>query len=259
MRTSTDRILTTHVGSLARPTELLDTLKERENGRPYDADLLAGQITEAVADRVQKQVESGIDIVTDGEMSKTSFIDYVKDRLAGFEVDPSPSRGHGADVAGRVRHVPRRLRRLPQEVLPHGRPAAAHQVRRPHQLRRPRRFKTTSTTSRRRSPARRSPTCSCRPRPPAPGTNEHYSDRQEYLEAIADAMREEYLGIVDAGFILQVDDPGSSTPSATRPSPSRSASAKPTSPSTRSTTRCGTSPPTRSVTTPATASTTDRG
>ena len=91
MHTSTDRILTTHVGSLGRPHELLDMLKEREHGRPYDEELLATTITEAVADRVARQVECGIDIVTDGEMSKTSFIDYVKDRLAGFEID-EPSR-----------------------------------------------------------------------------------------------------------------------------------------------------------------------
>ena len=70
MKISSDRILTTHVGSLARPHELLDTLKERENGRPYDAELLARQIREAVADRVAIQVNQGIDIVTDGEMSK---------------------------------------------------------------------------------------------------------------------------------------------------------------------------------------------
>jgi 5-methyltetrahydropteroyltriglutamate--homocysteine methyltransferase len=87
MQRSTERILTTHVGSLARPTELLDTLKERENDRPYDAELLARQIREAVADRVRRQVEAGIDIVTDGEMSKVSFLGYVKDRLGGFEVD----------------------------------------------------------------------------------------------------------------------------------------------------------------------------
>ena len=93
MKRSTERILTTHVGSLARPVELLDLLKERENGRPYDPAQLAEEIRKAVADRVARQVESGIDIVTDGEMSKTSFIDYVKDRLAGFVIDEAPARG----------------------------------------------------------------------------------------------------------------------------------------------------------------------
>ena len=68
-------------------------LKEREHGRPYDEDALAKTIADAVADRVARQVECGIDIVTDGEMSKTSFIDYVKDRLAGFEIDTEKSGG----------------------------------------------------------------------------------------------------------------------------------------------------------------------
>ncbi len=87
MKRSTDRILTTHVGSLARPTDLLDTMKEKENDRPYDPEVFARQVREAVADRVQHQVDCGIDIVTDGEMSKSSFLGYVKDRLGGFEVD----------------------------------------------------------------------------------------------------------------------------------------------------------------------------
>src|SRR5204862_7670956 len=65
MKRSTERMLTTHVGSLARPTDLLDTMKEREHGRPYDHELFDRQVHDAVAERVRRQVESGIDIVTD--------------------------------------------------------------------------------------------------------------------------------------------------------------------------------------------------
>ena len=73
------------------PTELLDTMKEKEHGRPYDHALFDQQVRDAVADRVRHQVENGIDIVTDGEMSKVSFIGYVKDRLGGFEVEEGGS------------------------------------------------------------------------------------------------------------------------------------------------------------------------
>src|SRR3954467_5316128 len=92
MKQSTDRILTTHVGSLARPHSLLDIMKEREFDRPYDDGALDREIADAVKDRVKRQVDSGIDIVTDGEMSKVSFLGYVKDRLGGFEVDMSEGR-----------------------------------------------------------------------------------------------------------------------------------------------------------------------
>ncbi len=92
MKRSTDRILTTHVGSLARPHDLLDTMKLKENDQPYDHELFDFQVKEAVADRVRQQVECGIDIVTDGEMSKVSFLGYVKDRLGGFEVEMGQSR-----------------------------------------------------------------------------------------------------------------------------------------------------------------------
>ena len=66
MQRSTDRVLTTHVGSLARPEALLDTMREKEHGRPYDAEDFARQAAEAVADVVRRQVETGIDVVTDG-------------------------------------------------------------------------------------------------------------------------------------------------------------------------------------------------
>ncbi|HWM58468.1 MAG TPA: methionine synthase, partial [Pseudonocardia sp.] len=85
MQRSTERILATHVGSLARPRDLLELLREREHGRPYDVDGFAKRVTGAVAEVVTEQVRCGLDVVTDGEMSKVSFLTYVKDRLAGFD------------------------------------------------------------------------------------------------------------------------------------------------------------------------------
>lgn len=211
MQRSTDRILTTHVGSLARPHELLDTLRERENGRPYDAERLADQITEAVADRVAQQVDNGIDVVTDGEMSKTSFIDYVKDRLAGFELDESPDRrmaptwqaefdrfpDYYKGYLEKYSHTVAPLRRIkctgPVSYVGHdalqtdiANLTAAVEA---HGDRVTEVFLPAST-------------------PGAYGANEYYGSGEEYLEAVAEAMREEYLGIIEAGFILQIDDPG---------------------------------------------------
>ena len=85
MRRSIDRILTTHVGSLARPLDLLEMMREKEHGRPYDADTYAKRVTSAVAEVVDEQVKAGLDIVTDGELGKVSFLTYVKDRLGGFD------------------------------------------------------------------------------------------------------------------------------------------------------------------------------
>jgi 5-methyltetrahydropteroyltriglutamate--homocysteine methyltransferase len=85
MRRSIDRILTTHVGSLARPLDLLELMREKEHGRPYDADAYARRVTSAVAEVVAEQVKAGLDVVTDGELGKVSFLTYVKDRLGGFD------------------------------------------------------------------------------------------------------------------------------------------------------------------------------
>ena len=85
MRRSIDRILTTHVGSLGRPRDLLEMMREKEHGRPYDAAAYAERVTSAVAEVVDEQVKSGIDVVTDGELGKVSFLTYVKDRLGGFD------------------------------------------------------------------------------------------------------------------------------------------------------------------------------
>ena len=85
MKRSTDRILTTFVGSLARPPDLLEMMYAKERGQPYDQEAYAGRVRRAVADVVRQQVEAGVDIVCDGEQGKSGFFTYVSERLAGFE------------------------------------------------------------------------------------------------------------------------------------------------------------------------------
>jgi 5-methyltetrahydropteroyltriglutamate--homocysteine methyltransferase len=85
MKRSTDRILSTHVGSLARPHDLLEVMREKEHGRPYDPERFTAMVAEAVRDVVRRQAEAGLDVVTDGEQGKVSFLTYVKERLAGFD------------------------------------------------------------------------------------------------------------------------------------------------------------------------------
>jgi 5-methyltetrahydropteroyltriglutamate--homocysteine methyltransferase len=209
MKTSTDRILTTHVGSLGRPHELLDTLRERENGRSYDADLLAQQITEAVADRVRIQAEMGVDIVTDGEMSKTSFVDYVKDRLAGFEIDEDASGGLPPSWQAEVDMFPEYyegyMKKYAATVAPLRRIKCTGPVSYAGHA-----AVQTDIDNLKAAVAGHDVTEVFMPSttPNTYGRNEFYSNQDDYLTAVADAMREEYQAIVDAGFVVQIDDPG---------------------------------------------------
>jgi 5-methyltetrahydropteroyltriglutamate--homocysteine methyltransferase len=93
MKRSTDRILTTHCGSLARPKDLLDLMKAKLSGEPYNEKAFTQKVESAVTEVVQKQAECGIDIVTDGEQSKPGFFAYVRERLTGFEPKPPPPGG----------------------------------------------------------------------------------------------------------------------------------------------------------------------
>src|SRR5690349_16147982 len=85
MKRSTDRILTTHTGSLPRPDDLLELLRQKKTGDLRDPVALATRVKSAVAEIVRRQTEAGIDIVNDGEMGKPSYSTYVKDRLSGFD------------------------------------------------------------------------------------------------------------------------------------------------------------------------------
>ena len=84
MRRSTDRILTTHVGSLARPSNVMNLLSAKERQEEYDTKLFESSINDAVSDIVERQVHAGIDVVSDGEQSKSSFLTYITERLKGF-------------------------------------------------------------------------------------------------------------------------------------------------------------------------------
>src|SRR5438132_421736 len=89
---STERILTTHAGSLPRPPDLREMIVAKTAGQPYDAAALDGRLRSAVVDVVRQQAECGLDIVNDGELSKFNFTDYVRERIAGYENRPSSGR-----------------------------------------------------------------------------------------------------------------------------------------------------------------------
>ena len=94
MKLSTDSILTTHVGSLPRPDDLFELMLARQDGKPSDETAFALRVRQAVADSVKQQVAAGLDVVSDGEMGKPSFITYAAQRLDGLEqregVRPNP-------------------------------------------------------------------------------------------------------------------------------------------------------------------------
>jgi 5-methyltetrahydropteroyltriglutamate--homocysteine methyltransferase len=218
MKRSTERILTTHVGSLARPDALVPILKAKDRGQPYDRDAWAALVRAAVTDVVRKQAEAGIDVVTDGEQGKASFFGYIVERFNGFTRIPAPpgqegntraasreyqafpdyyawseriaewaggrggDRRHGVDVCtGPISYKGRAAIRADTETLQTASKGLPHEevfmpAIAPSYI-----FATLA--------------------------NEFYRTEEEYEQALADALREEYQAIVDAGFVLQVDDP----------------------------------------------------
>ena len=201
MRRSTDRVLTTHTGSLPRPEDLIRTMFAKEEGVAVDTGALAGRIRTAVADVVARQVGAGIDIVNDGEMSKPSYATYVKDRLTGFGGESHPLQYQDlADFPGMARRVfgdPGRARRKT--------PACTG----PITVRDARAAQVDVDNLRAALPAGREGFMSAA----SPGVvslffkNEHYGSHEAYLFAIADAMRHEYETVAKAGLVLQIDCP----------------------------------------------------
>lgn len=209
MRTSTERILTTHVGSLARPRPLLETMREKEHRRPYDAALFARQVRDAVCATVWRQVDVGLDVVTDGEQGKASFFTYVVERLDGF------SPGHGEKVLPpswlrEVEAFPAFYERYFDKYTETVVPLAAVACTGPVSYRGHDAVATDIANLRAALAAVDGDVAEAFIPSTSPrgfGINRHYDSETAYLEAVAEALRVEYLAIVDAGFLLQIDDP----------------------------------------------------
>ena len=208
MKTSTDRILTTHVGSLPRPQPLVDILLARERGQPYDPALLKATITAAIDAVVAKQVGLGIDVISDGENGKAGYGTYVKQRLAGFS-----DENYLAKVQTDLGEFPgcsrRPWRRWACRPLAAARRACAAR----------RRLRIIDETAAEfdianfKAALKKTPAHDAFMNAVSPGTVSHfqpnrfYKTMPEYFEAIAAVMRPEYEAIVNAGFNLQIDCP----------------------------------------------------
>jgi 5-methyltetrahydropteroyltriglutamate--homocysteine methyltransferase len=204
MKRSTERILTTHTGSLPRPSALLASLKQR--GSTDDSDF-ASRLRSAVAEIVRKQVDAGIDVINDGELSKESYSTYVRERLTGFEGEPEQ-----ATKMPDLEAFPGYANRLMSEVA-----SAAESMLRPPacvgEIKVKDRKQLQRDIDNLRAATKDVKAEEVFMSSASPGVvslffaNHHYPTREAYLAAIADAMKDEYEAIVAAGFVLQLDCP----------------------------------------------------
>lgn len=204
---STERILTTHAGALARPDDLRDMLIAKDDGKPYDRPAFERRVTAAVAEVVQQQVAAGLDIINDGEESKRSFTTYARERLGGVQLrDLKPGERVLAQIYGRD------ARQFPEYFAGRGNLAGREAICVGPLTYTGQDAVRTDIENFRAALAGVTPVETFLPAV-APGTiehwlkNEYYATDEAYLLAIADAMHEEYKAIVDAGFVLQIDDP----------------------------------------------------
>jgi 5-methyltetrahydropteroyltriglutamate--homocysteine methyltransferase len=197
------KILTTHVGSLPRTQEVVDFIFAREKGQPYDQAAFDACMTSAVSETVRRQVEAGVDIVSDGETSKISYATYVKDRYTGFDGD-SP-RNAPADL----KQFPTFLQRLADDggTPTYARPMCVGEVKSKGQGELEKDIANLKSAMAEHGVDRGFMNAA------SPGVislflqNDFYPTREAYLEALANAMKAEYETIVASGLDLQLDCP----------------------------------------------------
>lgn len=200
-------ILTTHVGSLPRPKDLLDLMKARASGKGGDEPAYQERVRQAIVDIVTQQRDAGIDIVSDGEQSKIGFFSYVAERLDGFT--PTPGRKLKLFTA-ELRAFPEYYEQYFREamlggmIMPLVPLVCTGPVRYTHlealdrDIANLRAAMAETGVKRAFMPAIA---------PSGVGINEYYKSEEEYFHAVGAAMRTEYKAIVDSGLDLQVDDP----------------------------------------------------
>jgi 5-methyltetrahydropteroyltriglutamate--homocysteine methyltransferase len=211
MQRSTDRILTTHVGSLPRPADLYAMIEAKQEGGTIDEAAFAARVKSAVAEIVRRQADAGIDIVADGEMGRVGFIPYVNERLTGIEPSPGEIASYWSES--------REYKAFPEfYAWAQGQPGAAGRAGRT-------RWMCTGPVAYKGHAALAADIANLKAAmaglhvaeafmpavSPANlvnwNRNLFYKSEEEYLHAVAEALREEYQAVIAAGLILQVDDP----------------------------------------------------
>ena len=210
MKLSTDRILTTHVGSLPRPDDLFELMLARMDGKAVEEKAYAERVRAAVRDSVRQQVDAGLDVVNDGEMGKPSFITYAAARLDGLEKREGNRPSPFANTR-ETQDFPEYYQSAVAEQVSARRRRALMVCAGPIKYKGQAQLKSDLETL--KSAVAGSGATEAFVPAIAPSNietttpNEHYKNAEEYVFAIAEAMREEYKAIVDAGFLLQIDDP----------------------------------------------------
>jgi 5-methyltetrahydropteroyltriglutamate--homocysteine methyltransferase len=209
MKTSTDRILTTHTGSLPRPKPLIDLILSREKDGAVDAGLFEAETAKAVDETVARQVACGIDVVNDGEMSKPSYTTYIRHRVTGIAPDPrAAEKGRDIMIGRDLLAFPDfgvRRQRSNFSATPF--PGCVGELRYKDRSALDRDLAHLAAAVAKSNPAEAFMTA------PSPGIltrfiiNLHYPNEDAYVAALAEMMAVEYRAIVDAGFILQIDAP----------------------------------------------------
>jgi 5-methyltetrahydropteroyltriglutamate--homocysteine methyltransferase len=207
MKTSTDRILTTHTGSLPRPKPLMDLIFAREKGDAVDAKAFEAESAKAVDDVVNQQVTCGVDIVSDGEMSKPSYATYIRHRVANIEPDMRAADKGRDYMIGRdlLAHPDFGQSRRNFSATPF--PGCVGPLSYKDRAGLDRDLTHLKAAAAEAKPTEVFMTA------PSPGiltrfiVNLHYPTEDAYVDALAEVMKVEYRAIIDAGFLLQVDCP----------------------------------------------------